>query len=52
VLITHKTNILAIVDKILILAHGQVAGFGNRDEVLSKLLGPRLAPVQATAATA
>jgi ATP-binding cassette, subfamily C, bacterial len=52
VLITHKTNILATVDKILVLSHGQVAGFGSRDEILSKLLGPRLAPVPATAASA
>jgi ABC-type protease/lipase transport system fused ATPase/permease subunit len=51
VLITHKTNILATVDKILVLAHGQVAGFGNRDEMLSKLLGPRLAPVPSSAPT-
>jgi ATP-binding cassette subfamily C protein len=52
VLITHKTNILATVDKILVLSHGQVASFGSRDEILSKLLGPRLAPVPATAASA
>ena len=52
VLITHKTNILGTVDKILVMAHGQVAGFGSRDEVLAKLLGPRLAPVPATAASA
>jgi ATP-binding cassette subfamily C protein len=50
VLITHKTNILATADKALVLAHGQVVAFGNRDEILSKLLGPRLAPVPATAA--
>ena len=50
VLITHKTNILATTDKILILSHGQTAGFGSRDEVLAKLLGPRLAPVPATTA--
>jgi ATP-binding cassette, subfamily C, type I secretion system permease/ATPase len=52
VLITHKTNILATVDKILVMAHGQVAGFGNRDEILTKLLGPRLAPVPTTTAPA
>jgi ATP-binding cassette, subfamily C, bacterial len=50
VLITHKTNILAIVDKIVVLSHGQVAGFGSREEILSKLLGPRLAPVPSAAA--
>jgi ATP-binding cassette subfamily C protein len=52
VLITHKTNILAIVDKALVLTHGQVAAFGNRDEILTKLLGPRLAPAPVPAATA
>lgn len=49
VLITHKTNVLATVDKILVLSHGQIAGFGSRDEILAKLLGPRLAPVPAAA---
>jgi ATP-binding cassette, subfamily C, bacterial len=48
VLITHKTNILGTVDKILVLSQGQVQGFGSRDEILSKLLGPRLAPVPAS----
>ena len=52
VLITHKTNILAAADKIVVLSHGQVAGFGSRDEILSKLFGPRLAPVPAAAASA
>ena len=46
-LITHKTNVLATVDKILVLSNGQVAAFGCRDEILSKLLGPRLAPAAA-----
>ena len=52
VLITHKTSILATADKIVVLSHGQVASFGSRDEILSKLLGPRLAPVPAAAASA
>jgi PrtD family type I secretion system ABC transporter len=51
VLITHKTNILSVVDKIMILANGQVQGFGTREQILSKLLGPRIAPVPATVAT-
>jgi ABC-type protease/lipase transport system fused ATPase/permease subunit len=49
-LITHKTNILAAVDRITMLAAGQVQGYGTRDQVLSKLLGPRVAPVPAAAA--
>jgi ATP-binding cassette subfamily C protein len=50
VLITHKTNILAIVDKILVIAQGRIQGFGQRDEILNKLFGPRIAPVPATLA--
>jgi ATP-binding cassette, subfamily C, bacterial len=47
VLISHKTNILAIVDKILVLANGRVQTFGTREEVLSKLMGQRVAPISA-----
>ena len=46
VLITHKTNVLSLVDKILVLAQGTVQMFGARDEVLAKLMGPR--PTQVT----
>jgi ATP-binding cassette subfamily C protein len=49
-LITHKTNILAIVDRILVLSTGQVQAYGSRDQILSKLLGPRAAPAPAIAA--
>jgi ATP-binding cassette subfamily C protein len=50
VLITHKANILAITDKILVLAQGRIQGFGMRDEILNKLFGPRVAPVPTTIA--
>jgi ATP-binding cassette subfamily C exporter for protease/lipase len=50
-LITHKTNILAIADKIMVLAAGQIQGYGTRDQILSKLFGPRVAAVPATAVT-
>jgi ATP-binding cassette subfamily C protein len=43
ILITHKTNILSMMDKILVLKQGQVQGFGDRDEIFSKLLAPRVA---------
>lgn len=36
-LITHKTNILSLTDKILILANGMVQMFGPRDEVMAAL---------------
>jgi PrtD family type I secretion system ABC transporter len=36
-IISHRTNILSIVDKILVLANGAVFAFGPKEEVLSKL---------------
>ncbi|MGU3495185.1 type I secretion system permease/ATPase [Xanthobacteraceae bacterium A53D] len=42
VLITHKTNNLALCDLVLLLNEGVMQGFGPRDEVIAKLLGPRL----------
>ncbi|WP_245263470.1 type I secretion system permease/ATPase [Azorhizobium doebereinerae] len=42
ILITHKTNNLSLCDLVLLLNEGSVHGFGPRDEVIAKLLGPRL----------
>jgi ABC-type protease/lipase transport system fused ATPase/permease subunit len=42
ILITHKTNILAMMDKILVLNQGRTQGFGERDEIFAKLLSPRV----------
>ena len=50
-LITHKTNILSAMDKILVLANGQVQAFGERDEIFSKLLAPRVANLGQLAAS-
>lgn len=37
VVITHRTNVLALVDQILVLRDGQQQAFGPRDEVLAAL---------------
>lgn len=37
VVITHRTSVLSVVDKMLILADGMVKAFGPRDEVLAAL---------------
>lgn len=47
VLVTHKANILAVADKILVLNQGQLMLFGPRDEVLQKMMSPRVVPSQA-----
>ncbi|MFD2248747.1 PrtD family type I secretion system ABC transporter [Pseudochelatococcus lubricantis] len=42
VLVTHKTNILTLCDAILMIADGTVQAFGERDEVLARVMGPRV----------
>ena len=37
VVMTHRTSVLAVADKMLVLHEGQVRGFGPRDEVLTAL---------------
>ncbi len=42
VLITHTTRLISVCDYVLFLNEGAMQGFGSRDEVMSKLLAPRL----------
>jgi ATP-binding cassette subfamily C protein len=42
VLVTHKVNILSIVDKLLVLHDGVAQAFGAREEVLRRVTGPRV----------
>ncbi|MGI6246010.1 MAG: type I secretion system permease/ATPase [Pseudochelatococcus sp.] len=42
VLVTHKTNILTLCDAILMVSDGAVQAFGERDEVLARVMGPRV----------
>jgi ATP-binding cassette subfamily C exporter for protease/lipase len=49
VLITHRPNVLAVVDYILVLKDGTQQAFGSRDQVLKALMsGPRPAAVKET----
>jgi ATP-binding cassette subfamily C protein len=43
-IITHKINVLAGVDKILLMADGTVQAFGTRELILPRLIGPRAIP--------
>lgn len=44
VIISHKVNILAAVDKILVLADGMAQSFGPRDAILQNLIAPAASP--------
>ena len=44
IIITHRTNILSQMDKILLLAHGEIIHFGPRDQVLAALQQPMPKP--------
>ena len=45
VVITHKPQLLAHVDRILVLAGGRVQAFGERAEILARLNAAKLAPL-------
>jgi ATP-binding cassette subfamily C protein EexD len=40
VIVSHRTMVLSVVDKLLLLKEGTVAGFGQRDQVLAALAAP------------
>jgi len=47
IVISHRSSVLPVADKILLLREGQVAAFGPRDEILEKLrqaAAPRVVP--------
>lgn len=49
VMVTHKTNALAQCDAIMVMQDGAVQAFGPRDEILAKIVGPRVVPGPAPA---
>jgi PrtD family type I secretion system ABC transporter len=49
IVITHRPNILASVDYIMVMKEGQIEGFGPRDEVLAKYMRPPASPANAPA---
>ncbi|GJE29446.1 type I secretion system permease/ATPase [Methylobacterium organophilum] len=49
IVVAHRPNVLATVDRILALADGRVAEFGPKDEVLRRLLRPTAVPVSSAA---
>ena len=47
IFVTHKTNMLTLADKVLLMEQGAVRLYGERDEVLAKIIGgPKVVPSQ------
>jgi len=44
VFVTHKTNLLAFADKIMIMQNGTVTQIGDRDDILSRLIANNAPP--------
>ena len=42
ILVTHRPNVVSQADKLMILRAGQIDAFGEREEILAKLSGPRV----------
>jgi ATP-binding cassette subfamily C protein len=51
VIVTHKLNLLALADRVLILDVGTVQAFGPRDAILSRLMGPKVVTAGTAEAT-
>lgn len=47
IFVTHKTNMLALADKILLMEQGAVRLYGEREEVMTRIFGgPKVVPSQ------
>lgn len=43
VIVTHRPNLLSVVDRIIIMQEGRVAQMGSRDQLLPSIVGPNVA---------
>jgi ATP-binding cassette subfamily C protein len=46
-LVAHRTSLMSLVDNLLIVQDGRIAGYGPRDEILQKISAPRPVSVAA-----
>ena len=47
-IVSHRTNLLNTMDKLLVLKEGLVVTFGDKDQVLRQLIGPSVVPKTAS----
>jgi PrtD family type I secretion system ABC transporter len=50
VFVTHKLNLLSVADQVMVMQHGQIAHFGDRDSILRQLMQPAGSVAPAAAA--
>ncbi|MBY0363465.1 MAG: ATP-binding cassette domain-containing protein, partial [Phreatobacter sp.] len=46
VVVTHRPQLLAYVDKVLVMSFGTALAFGDRDDVIARMRGNKVAAVQ------
>lgn len=51
IVITHRSNLISLVDRILVISDGTVHLFGSREEVMKRLGMPNVVPMQPGAGT-
>ena len=48
VVVSHKSGLMPVADKVLVMANGTAQAFGARDEVLQKWMRPRVVTASAS----
>lgn len=43
VIVTHRPNVLSVVDRVIVMQEGRVAQMGSRDQLLPSIVGPNVA---------
>ncbi len=50
IVVTHRPQLLAHVEKVLVMSFGTALAFGERDDVIARMRGNRVAAVEQTRA--
>ena len=47
-IVAHRMGVLSAADKILVLRDGQIEAFGGRDEIIARIAGTAVPPIEAS----
>ena len=48
-IVAHRTSVLSVVDKLIVMRDGRIDMFGQRDEIMARLAAPQIRPQTAAA---